>query len=63
MNRRQILGILGALPAAGVVSSGLFRPGRVYAEAAKQLPLRTLGRTGRQVTPLALGGIGSALLP
>ncbi len=58
MNRRELLAILGALPAAGMLG-----PGKLYAEAAKQLPVRTLGRTRRQVVPLALGGIGSLAHP
>ncbi|HTQ30892.1 MAG TPA: aldo/keto reductase [Opitutaceae bacterium] len=32
---------------------------RLYADAAKELPRRLLGRTGRQVVPLGLGGQGS----
>jgi aryl-alcohol dehydrogenase-like predicted oxidoreductase len=58
MNRRELLGILGALPLAGILG-----PGKLYAEAVKQLPRRTLGRTERQVVALALGGIGSLAHP
>jgi aryl-alcohol dehydrogenase-like predicted oxidoreductase len=58
INRRELIGALGALPAAAMVGTG-----KVYAEAAKQLPRRTLGRTGRQVVPLALGGIASLAHP
>ena len=59
--RRELLGILGALPLAGV--GGILGPGKLYAEAVTELPRRTLGRTGRQVVPLALGGIGSLAHP
>ncbi len=59
--RRELLGILGALPLAGI--DGILGPGKLYAEAVKELPRRTLGRTGRQVVPLGLGGIGSLARP
>ena len=58
LSRREILGALGALPAASVLG-----PGRLYAQAASALPRRLLGRTGRQVVPFALGGIGSVAQP
>lgn len=51
LSRREILSVLGAVPAAGVLG-----PGRLYAEAATELPKRLLGRTGRMVVPLGLGG-------
>ncbi len=54
LSRREVLSVLGALPAAGVLS-----PGRLYAQAAKTFPRRLLGRTGRLVTPLGLGGQAS----
>ncbi len=53
-SRRQLLSILGALPAAGV-----FSPGKAYAQAASHFGHRLLGRTGRWVVPLGLGGQGS----
>lgn len=56
--RRQLLSTLGALPLAGLLG-----PGKLYAQVAKSLPRRTLGRTGRQVVPFALGGIGSLAHP
>jgi aryl-alcohol dehydrogenase-like predicted oxidoreductase len=52
--RREILATLGAIPAAG-----LFTRSRAYAEAAARFPTRLLGRTGRMVVPLALGGQAS----
>ncbi len=54
ISRREILRVLGAIPAAGLLG-----PGRIYAEAATNYPKRLLGRTGRQVVPLALGGQAS----
>ncbi|MGC9970597.1 MAG: aldo/keto reductase [Bryobacteraceae bacterium] len=54
VSRREVLAALGALPAASVLG-----PGRLYAQAAARFPRRLLGRTGRLVTPLALGGQGS----
>jgi len=56
--RREILGVLGAVPAADVLTTG-----RVYAQAAAEFPRRLLGRTGRMVVPLALGGQGSVQWP
>ncbi len=55
LSRREVLAALGAIPAAGLLS----RSGRVYAEAAARFPRRLLGRTGRTVVPLALGGQAS----
>jgi aryl-alcohol dehydrogenase-like predicted oxidoreductase len=52
--RREILGVLGAVPAADLLSSG-----KLYAQAATSYPRRLLGRTGRTVVPLALGGQAS----
>jgi len=54
LSRREVLSVLGALPTAGVLN-----PGRLYAQAAKTFPRRLLGRTGRLVTPLGLGGQAS----
>jgi len=54
LSRRQILAALGAVPAAGMLS-----PGRLYAQAAATFPRRLLGRTGRTVVPLGLGGQAS----
>jgi aryl-alcohol dehydrogenase-like predicted oxidoreductase len=54
ISRREILKVLGAVPTAGLLG-----PGRLYAEAATYYPKRLLGRTGRQVVPLALGGQAS----
>jgi len=54
ISRREILRVLGALPAAGLLG-----PGRLYAQAATHYPKRLLGRTARQVLPLALGGQAS----
>ena len=51
VTRREMLGVLGALPAGGV--SGL------YGQAAAGFPRRLLGRTGRMVVPLGLGGQAS----
>jgi aryl-alcohol dehydrogenase-like predicted oxidoreductase len=52
--RRQLLATLGAVPAASVLG-----PGALYAQAARQYPRRLLGRTGRMVVPLGLGGQAS----
>jgi aryl-alcohol dehydrogenase-like predicted oxidoreductase len=46
-----MMSVLGALPAAGVLG-----PGALYAQAASHIPQRLLGRTGRMVAPLGLGG-------
>ena len=54
LSRREILSVLGAVPAADLLS-----PGRAYAQAAGNFPRRLLGRTGRSVVPLALGGQAS----
>jgi len=54
ISRREILSVLGALPAASV-----WGPGALYAQAASNYPQRLLGRTGRMVLPLALGGQAS----
>src|SRR5512142_3549469 len=54
LTRREIFGVLVAVPAASLLS-----PGRLYAQAATQFPQRLLGRRGRQVVPLALGGQAS----
>ena len=54
LSRREVLSVLGALPAADVLG-----PGRLYAQAAATFPRRLLGRTGRSVLPLALGGQAS----
>lgn len=54
ISRREIAGVLGALPLAGVLG-----PGQLFAQAAATFPRRLLGRTGRTVVPLALGGQAS----
>jgi aryl-alcohol dehydrogenase-like predicted oxidoreductase len=54
LSRREALRVLGALPAAGALG-----PGRLYAQAATAFPRRLLGRTGRTVVPLGLGGQAS----
>ncbi len=54
LSRRNLLGILGVLPAADLLT-----PGRLYAQASATFPQRLLGRTGRTVVPLALGGQAS----
>ena len=54
ISRRQLVAALGTLPAAGLLS-----PGSLYAQAARQFPRRTLGRTGVPVVPLGLGGQAS----
>lgn len=51
ISRREILSVLGALPAASVLG-----PGTLYAQASASHPQRLLGRTGRMILPLALGG-------
>jgi aryl-alcohol dehydrogenase-like predicted oxidoreductase len=56
VSRRNILRILGTLPAAGYLATN----STAWAEVPKpKLPQRLLGRTGRWVTPLALGGQAS----
>lgn len=56
ISRRNILKALGTLPAAGYLATSQVG----WAETAtKRLPQRLLGRTGRWVTPLALGGQAS----
>ena len=54
LSRREILTVLGAVPAASLLG-----PGHLFAQAATTFPRRLLGRTGRQVLPLALGGQAS----
>lgn len=54
ISRREILGVLGAVPVADVLG-----PGRLFAQAVTTFPKRLLGRTGRMVVPLALGGQAS----
>lgn len=54
ISRREILGVLGAVPAADLLT-----PGKLFAQAAMTFPKRLLGRTGRTVLPLALGGQAS----
>jgi len=54
VSRREMLAALGALPAADILS-----PGAMYAQAVRELPMRPLGRTGRMVVPMALGGQAS----
>jgi aryl-alcohol dehydrogenase-like predicted oxidoreductase len=49
-----MLSALGAVPAAGLLG-----PGRAYAQATSKFPRRLLGRTGRMVVPLGLGGQAS----
>ncbi len=51
-------GLLKILPAASLASSR-----RLQAEVGAQLTYRLLGRTGRWVTPLGLGGIGALMCP
>lgn len=56
VSRRNILKVLGTLPATGYLATS--RTG--WAEVPKpRLPQRLLGKTGRWVTPLALGGQAS----
>ena len=54
VTRREMISVLGALPAASVLG-----PGRLYAQAATSFQRRLFGRTGRMVTPLGLGGQAS----
>jgi aryl-alcohol dehydrogenase-like predicted oxidoreductase len=54
LSRREILGVLGSVPLADMLS-----PGRLFAQAATTFPRRLLGRTDRMVVPLALGGQAS----
>jgi aryl-alcohol dehydrogenase-like predicted oxidoreductase len=54
INRRRILSVLGALPAAGLAYRS-----PAPAKAAAHLPQRLLGRTGRLVVPYAFGGQAS----
>jgi aryl-alcohol dehydrogenase-like predicted oxidoreductase len=55
ISRRNVLKLLGTLPAAGFLTTN-----RAFAETpTERLPKRLLGRTGRWVTPLALGGQAS----
>jgi aryl-alcohol dehydrogenase-like predicted oxidoreductase len=58
ISRREILGALGALPMMGA-----FESSPAYAQAAATFPRRLLGRTGRMVTPLGLGGQASLQWP
>jgi aryl-alcohol dehydrogenase-like predicted oxidoreductase len=56
ITRRNVMKILGTLPAAGYLTTST----KAWADAAtERLPKRLLGRTGRWVTPLALGGQAS----
>ena len=56
VSRRNLLKALGTLPAASYLATNT----KAWAEAAtRRLPQRLLGRTGRWVTPLALGGQAS----
>jgi aryl-alcohol dehydrogenase-like predicted oxidoreductase len=56
ISRRNILKLLGTLPAAGYLAGS----NKAWAETAtERLPKRLLGRTGKWVTPLALGGQAS----
>jgi hypothetical protein len=56
ISRRNILRVLGTLPAAGYLATSH----TAFAAAPRPiLPQRLLGRTGRWVTPLALGGQAS----
>lgn len=54
INRRRILSVLGAMPAAGLAYQS-----PTPAKAAAHLPQRVLGRTGRWVVPYAFGGQAS----
>jgi aryl-alcohol dehydrogenase-like predicted oxidoreductase len=54
ISRREVLSVLGALPVADALT-----PGHLFAQAAATFPKRLLGRTGRTVLPLALGGQAS----
>ena len=55
-SRRNVLKLLGTLPAAGYLTTN---HGAWSETATERVPKRVLGRTGRWVTPLALGGQGS----
>jgi aryl-alcohol dehydrogenase-like predicted oxidoreductase len=56
ISRRNLLKVLGTLPATGYLATSH----TAWAETATpRLPKRLLGRTGRWVTPLALGGQAS----
>jgi aryl-alcohol dehydrogenase-like predicted oxidoreductase len=56
ITRRNVMKILGTLPAAGYLTTNT----KAWAQAAtERMPKRLLGRTGRWVTPLALGGQAS----
>jgi aryl-alcohol dehydrogenase-like predicted oxidoreductase len=54
INRRRILSVLGAMPAAGLAYQS-----PSPAKANNHLPQRVLGRTGRWVVPYAFGGQAS----
>lgn len=54
INRRRILSVLGAMPAAGLAYQS-----PAPAKAVAHLPRRVLGRTGRWVVPYAFGGQAS----
>ncbi len=54
ITRREILSVIGAVPVADALT-----PGRLFAQATTTFPRRLLGRTGRTVVPLALGGQAS----
>lgn len=56
ISRRNALKLLGTLPAAGYLTTS---HGAWAETATGRLPKRLLGRTGRWVTPLALGGQAS----
>ena len=56
ISRRNVLRLLGTLPAAGYLTTN---HGAWAETATERLPKRLLGRTGRWVTPLALGGQAS----
>ena len=51
ISRREILSVLGAIPAASSLQVG-----SLFAQASNSFPRRLLGRTGRTVVPLGLGG-------
>jgi aryl-alcohol dehydrogenase-like predicted oxidoreductase len=56
LSRREILAAFGGMLSVKY----LMNPGSVYAQqAVAKLPRRLLGRTGFQVVPLGLGGIGA----
>jgi aryl-alcohol dehydrogenase-like predicted oxidoreductase len=56
ISRRNILKVLGTLPVAGYLATNHTASAET---ATERLPKRLLGRTGRWVTPLALGGQAS----